>query len=328
MTTLYVLLSTVLLCLGINDPGKQPNEFNAAAKALGADCWWNWGIYSEAHFTDPAFVPSYFKLGDGTGAQGAAYAKKYPGRVWLAYNEPEGINEGQANVAPATAATLFAKFYASVKAVDPSAIIACCGNIVSTQGVDWMTAFLAATTVRPDRWHWHIYGATDPAAWNYYADYLDYWIENIGGKRGYYITETCGMWSGDQVALLRHVASQQRPRLERVFWFSAYPEPIVASWRCNLLNAERTPTPLGQAFGALRITPTAEPPTRTPTATVTPTATPTRTATPTATPTATRTPTITPTPTATLGEPTGEGNPVEPVEPVRFQYLPIWASEE
>jgi len=316
------LLSAVLwLCLGINDPGKQPNEYNAAARALGADCWWNWGIYNEAHFADQTFVPSMFAVSDGGITNAVNLAKKYPGRVWLIYNEPEGSNGGQANVPAATAATQFAKLYSQMKAVDPSGTIACCGNIVSSQGVDWMAAFMAATTTRPDRWHWHIYGATDPATWNYYADYLSGWIATTGGGRGYYITETCGMWSADQVALLRHVASQQRPGLERVFWFSAYPEPYVPQWQCNLLNAERTPTPLGQAFGALRITPTAEPPTRTPT--VTPTAT--RTATPTATPTATRTPTITPTPTATLGEPTGEGNPGEPVEPVRFQYLPIWA---
>lgn len=324
MTTLYILLSTVLLCLGINDPGKQVNEFNLAAKALGPDCWWNWGIYSEAHFADPKFVPSMFAVSDSSVAYGSTLAKKYPGRTWLIYNEPEGSNGGQANVPAATAAAQFAKLYSQMKAADPTAIIACCGTIVSQQGMDWLAAFMKATTARPDRWHMHIYGATDPAAWDYYADYLDGWIANEGGKRGYYISETCGMWSGDQVALLKHIAGQSRPGLERVFWFGAYPEPYVPTWQCNLLNAERTPTPLGQAFGALRLTPTPEPPTRTPTATVTATATRTPTATVTLTPTATRTPTVTPTPTATLGEPTGEGNPGEPM---RKTYLPIAGKE-
>jgi hypothetical protein len=321
MTTLYIFLSTVLLCLGINDPGKQANAYNAAARALQPDCWWNWGIYSEAHFADQSFVPSMFAVSDGGITNAVAMAKKYPGRVWLIYNEPEGQNEGQANVAPATAAAQFAKLYTAMKAVDPTSTIACCGTIVSGQGIDWMTAFMKATTVRPDKWHWHIYGATDPATWDYYANYLDGWIATAGDKRGYYITETCGMWSTDQVALLRHVASQQRPHLERVFWFSAYPEPIVAVWRCNLLDSAGTPTPLGQAFGALRLTPTPEPPTRTPTATATPTRTATATQTPTVTPTLTRTPTATP----TLGEPTGEGSPGEPL---RKTYLPIVASEE
>lgn len=318
------LLAVVLwLCLGINDPGKQVNDFNAAAKALQPDCWWNWGVYDEKHFSDPKFVPSMFAVSDSSVAYGANLAKKYPGRAWLIYNEPEGSNGGQANVPAATAAAQFAKLYAQMKATDPTAIIACCGTIVSGQGMEWLAAFMKATTTRPDRWHMHIYGATEAETWDYYADYLDGWIATTGGKRAYYITETCGMWSGDQVALLRHVASQSRPGLERVFWFSAYPEPYVPQWQCNLLNAERTPTPLGQAFGALRITPTAEPPPPTRTATATTTRTPTATTTPTQT--VTRTPTITPTPTATLAEPTGENNPGEPMRTI---YLPIAASEE
>lgn len=300
----YTILATTLwLCLGINDPGKQPNDFNIAARSLQPDCWWNWGIYDEAHFADPKFVPSYFKLNDGSITQAATYAKKYPGRVWLVYNEPEGVNNGQANVPPATAAAMFTKFYAQVKAADPTSVIACCGVIVSTQGVDWLTAFMAATATRPDRWHVHIYGATDPTAWNYYANYQDWWVENQGSKRNYYVTETCGMWATDQTALLKHVANQQRPRLERVFWFGAYPEPIVASWKCNLLNADKSKTYLGNVFAGIiaNRTPTA---TKTPLPTVTPLPTATRTpvlpATPTPTktplPTGTMTPTVTPTP--------------------------------
>lgn len=295
---LYTFLAaTVWLCLGINDPGKQVNDYNLAARALQPDCWWNWGIYDERHFADPKFVPSYFKLTDGSVAQAATYAKKFPGRTWLIYNEPEGSNGGQANVAPATAAAMFAKLYPAIKTADPTAIVACCGVIVSTQGVDWLAAFMRATTVRPDKWHVHIYGGTDPATWNYYANYQDYWVEAFGGQRGYFVSETCGMWSGDQTALLKHVAAQQRPRLERMMWFGAYPEPYVPDWKCNLLKSDKSRTYLGNVFADIITQRNAGTPTpgSTSSPTATATRTPTRTATPIA-PTATRTPTPTATP--------------------------------
>src|SRR3990167_5654359 len=305
----YTVLTTVLwLCLGINDPGKQANDYNAAARALQPDCWWNWGIYDEAHFADPKFVPSYFKLSDGSVTAAAALAKKYPGRTWLVYNEPEGVNNGQANVPPATAATFFTKFYTAVKAADPTAIIACCGTIVSTQGSDWLAAFMAASTTRPDRWHMHIYGGMNPTDWNYYANYNDWWISAIGGNRGYFISETCGLWSADQTALLKHVAAQKRPKLERMFWFGAYPEPIVAGWKCNLLNADKSRTYLGNVFAGIIAGRAATPtPTKTLAATATktsvpPTATKTPvppTWTPTATSSAIPTATFTPIPVAT-----------------------------
>lgn len=303
---LYTFLFSILLCLGINDPGKQVNDFNTAAKALNPDCWWNWGIYDERHFLDPKFMPSYWRPNDTTYTQAVNYAKKYPGRTWLLYNEPEGKNNGQANVPPAIAAAVFSKFYTEVKKVDPTAVIVCCGTIVSVEGVDWLSAFMAATAVRPDKWHVHIYGATDPTAWDYYANYQDYWAEYIGGKRGYYVTETCGMWSTNQTTLLQHVAKQARKRLEGVFWFGAYPEPIVPSWRCNLLNADKSRTYLGNSFiniiNSRAGTPTPQPtPTRTPTSTpvITWTPTPQSTNTPVPTPaiTPTVTPTVTPTPT-------------------------------
>lgn len=287
MAVVQTLLFTVLLCLGINDPGKQVNDYNLAARALQPDCWWNWGVYDERHFQDPKFVPAFFTLSDSTITQMSGYAKKYPGRSWLLYNEPEGQNGGQANVDPVVAAGFFGKAYAALKAADPTATVLCCGTIISTEGVNWLAKFMAATPTRPDKWHMHLYGGLDPTSWDYYANYQDWWVDNVGGKRNYYLTETCGMWSSDQTALLKYVASVSRPRLERVFWFGAYPEPYVPDWRCNLLNADKSRTALGNIFAgiiAARATPTPTPtrtPTRTPvpTNTVTPVATATATAT-------------------------------------------------
>jgi len=320
MSTFLVMLAT-LLCLGVNDPAKQPGAYLDATLALNPACWFNWQI-EDALMADARYQPMLFRVGSGTISRVDGLSRAYPGRVWLVYNEPEGQSAGQANVAPATAAGWMQQVSATVKANDATARVACCGNIVGTQGIDWLHGYLAAGGILPDVWHIHIYGATTPAQWDAYMDYWWYWNATYGGNRPTFITETCGMWASNQTALLQYVAGYEHPKLERVYWFSAYPEPIVESWRCNLLNAERTPTALGATFAGLVLTPTPEPPTptATATATLTPSATATATATATLTPTGTPTATLTATPTATLGVPTGEGGGAEPM---RRTFLPI-----
>jgi hypothetical protein len=126
------------------------------------------------------------------------------------------------------------------------------------------------------------------------------------------------MYADSQVSLLKDVLKYQHPLLKRVYWFSAYPEPQVANWKCNLLNNQGQQTAIGQVFATrsnpTKLTPIPEPPTATPTKTpIPPTITPTATA--------TKIPTNTPTPVPTIDETTGEGETNEPHQ-IKI-YMPL-----
>ena len=184
-------LST-LFCVGMNDPAKNPGEFqNYVLNQVNPDCYYNWAIYDESNLKNSKFDPMLFRVNDGNIAQAVKLAKQYPGRTWLIYNEPEGID--QSNTSPETAAIWFDKVYTAIKAVDPTSTIACCGVMIRTEGINWLDTFVKNVKHKPDVCHIHVY--TPKAtfeAWKQYVDYWWYWNDK-NGNLPTYITETCAM---------------------------------------------------------------------------------------------------------------------------------------
>ncbi|RTK96547.1 MAG: hypothetical protein EKK64_03695 [Neisseriaceae bacterium] len=321
LVNLFVGLS-MTFCIGLNDPGKNPGQYqDYVLNKLNPDCYYNWAIYSENNLDNPKFNPMLWKLSDGSINQARRLAKQYLGRTWLIYNEPEGSD--QANTKPEEAAEWFDKAYNAIKEVDSTATIACCGVMVRNEGITWLDKFVSKVKNKPDVWHVHIYINSQNfndwlSFWNWWLD----WNKKTGNNLPVFITETCATYQESQDDLLLNLLNYQHPLLKRVYWFSAYPEPIVKDWKCNLLNADGTLTDLGKTFQTFtippnKLTPVPEPTLKpTATATITPTATKLP---PTLTPTAT--PTITPTPIPTIDETTGEGVTLEPHQ--QKLYLPI-----
>jgi len=316
------LAATILsLCLAVNDPGKYPGTYQDLALALNPTCWLNWGIYDEQNLQDPRFTPMLWKLNEASIKQASDYAAKYPGRTWLLYNEPEGLD--QSNTTPASAAFYFDKAFTLIKNLDPTAKIACCGNMVREESIDWLNEFVRLAKFKPDYWHVHIYIADDePKSWVAFWNYWDFWNVKSFGSLPTLITETCSVSGGNQ--LFNFLLNYRNPKILNIYWFSAFPEPQVADWQCNLFDAAGKETLLAKSIPS-NITPSPEPPRPifTPSSTKTPTQLPTDTPTqlPTDTPTqvVTKTPTPIPTPSPTstptstlLGSPTGEKEKEEP----------------
>lgn len=316
LVNLLVGVST-LFCVGLNDPGKNPGQYqDYVLKQLNPDCYYNWAVYSENNLINSEFNPMIFRPNEGNINQAVRLSKQYPSRTWLIYNEPE--NADQANVTADVAATWFDRAFEAIKQADPTAKIACCGVIVSEKGVNWVKEFYAKVQNKPDYWHIHVYiNSTKFTDWKAFIDYWVYWNTQFGNKK-FLITETCGAEQTNQLQLMKDIFNYKNDLLDRVYWFSAYPEIVVPSWKCNLLNADGSLTDLGKTFQTLttapnKLTPVPEPTLKpTATAAITPTATKLP-------PTAT--PTITPTPVPTIDETTGEGGTNEPHQ--QKLYLPI-----
>ena len=274
MLVMLVMNLATLFCLGINDPGKNPGTYQDYALQLNPDCYYNWSIYSENNLDNPKFDPMLWKVTEGNITQAVRLTKAYSGKTWLIYNEPENVS--QANVLPGVAAQWFNKAYQQIKAADPTAKVACCGNIVSTQGIEWLNKFIPLVAHYPDIWHIHVY--INSNKFNDWKTFIEYWWHwnNTHGNLPTYITETCGMYQDNQEFLLEDIFSYRHPLLQRVYWFSAFEEPQAGGWNCTLLNSRYDPTSLGDVFKAKNslpysVTPQPEPPTPTQLPTVTPT---------------------------------------------------------
>lgn len=317
LTNILVGFST-LWCIGMNDPAKNPGTYqDYVLNQLNPDCYYNWAIYSEDNLKNTKFDPMLWSVYDARIVQAVNLAKKYPGRTWLVYNEPEGLD--QANTKPEKAAEWFDKVYTAIKEVDPTATIACCGVMVRTEGMDWLTEFVKKVVHLPDVWHIHIYINTDKISdWKLFYEWFLWWNEKYGSNKSIYVTETCATYLENQDNLLADLFEYSHPLLKRIYWFSAYPEPYVPSWNCNLLRDDGNLSGLGGLFSDRnnfnKLTPVPEP---TFTPTFTPTATPTIT--PTITPTKTPNPTVTPNPDETTGEVIVD----EPTIMIFEYYLPI-----
>lgn len=297
VVTMFLSLTT-LFCVGINDPGKNPGQFqNYVLDLLNPDCYFNWGILNTSNLENPKFNPLIWNASDGSINQAVDLTAKYRGRTWLVFNEPE--NTDQSNLTASEAAKRFDALYTALKASDPTATIACCGVIVSEKGVDWLKQFYTLVKNKPDVWHVHVYiNSIKFSDWKAFIDYWWYWNKYALGNKETFITETCGTYQPDQTGLFAEIVKYSHPLLKRVYWFSAYPEPIVKDWKCNLLTQDGKRTVLGTLFfnrerivatpTPNKATPLPEPPT------LTPTVTPTKTPIPTSTPTPTSTATVTP----------------------------------
>jgi hypothetical protein len=318
LVNLFIGLST-LFCVGLNDPGKNPGTYqDYVLNQLNPDCFYNWAIYSESNLKNPKFDPMLWGVTDGNLAQAVRLATLYKGRTWLVYNEPEGSD--QANTPAESAAIWFDKVYESIKAVDSTSTIACCGVMVRTEGIKWLDSFIKTAKHKPDVWHIHIYvNSTNFNDWLSFWNYWLSWNTAKGNSLPTFITETCNTYQEAQDDLLLNLLNYQHPLLKRIYWFSAYPEPQVQDWKCNLLNSDGGTVSVGDIFkdrNSLmatatphnKITPQPEPPT--PTATQTPVPTPTKI------------PTQTPTPVPTVDETTFIPNGVEPIILTEQIYLP------
>lgn len=247
LISLLVGLST-LWCVGLNDPGKDPGTYqDYVLNQLNPDCYYNWAIYSENNLKNPKFNPMLWRVNQENISQAVRLAKQFNGRTWLVYNEPEGID--QANVDPVTGATWFDLAYDSIKSVDPTAIVACCGVMIRNEGIEWLNTFVKTAKHKPDAWHIHVYVNENKfSTWEPFLDHWWWWNNANGNNLPTYITETCAMYQTAQEDLLVGILEYHHPLLERVYWFSAYPEPIVKDWYCNLLNNDGDLVGLGSVF--------------------------------------------------------------------------------
>lgn len=317
LINLIVGLST-LFCVGMNDPAKNPGYYRDLVFQVNPDCYYNWAIYSEDNLKDQKFDPMLWKVTDGAINQAVRLAKQYPGRTWLVYNEPEG--QDQANTNAIDGAKWFDKAYEAIKTADPTATIACCGVMIRNEGIDWLNVFIKNAKHLPDVWHIHVFvNQNDFKVWKQFIDYWWNWNSSNGLNKPTFVTETCGMYATAQEDLMIGVIQYKHPLLKRVYWFSAYPEPIVKDWYCNLLNSDNELAGLGATFQARndflpnKLTPQPEPPT------------PTKTPSPTYTPTKEPEVTKTPIPTATLDpdETTNLPNDDEPTIYIYQEFLPV-----
>lgn len=313
MTFIVNILLSTLFCIGLNDPGKNPGiHQDYVLQQLKPDCFYTWGSYQDANMVNPKYDPMLFKLNAASINKAISLAKQYPGRTWLIYNEPEGSD--QSNTIPEIAAYWFDLAYVKIKEVDPTAKVVCCGVMIRTEGIDWLTKFVKEVKYKPDIWHIHIYiNSQEMSDWLSFWNWFLHWNAEFGNNLPVYVTETCGTYQVKQERLLKSLLEYNHPLLKRVYWFSAYPEPIVSDWKCNLVNATGELTDLGNSLKPNKLTPVPEPPTITPIPTKTPE------------PTKTPTPTITPTPTATLdiGETTNEPIVSEPMNYIYKLYFPL-----
>lgn len=317
LVNMFLALATTW-CVGLNDPGKNPGTYqDYVLQQLKPDCYYTWGSYQEANLPNPLYNPMLFTVTEKGITQAVRLAKLYPGRTWLIYNEPEGSD--QSNTKPEVAAEWFDKAYTQIKEVDSTATIACCGVMVRPEGIDWLDKFVKEAKHKPDIWHIHIYiNSQNMNDWLSFWSWFLWWNNKSGDNKPVYVTETCATYQTAQEDILTSLIEYKHPLLKRIYWFSAYPEPIVKDWYCNLLNTEGDVVGVGDVFlnrAKLipnKLTPIPEPtkpePTKTPTPTVTPTPT-------------TPKPTLTPIPTVdeTTNIPTG----VEPVIMYLEYYLPI-----
>jgi len=332
LVNLFLGLST-LFCIGLNDPDKNTGDLQTKVLALlNPDCYYNWAIYSENNLDNPKFDPMLWKVTQGNINQAERLAKQYPGRNWLIYNEPEGSD--QANTKPEDAAIWFDKVYKAIKDADSTAIIACCGVMVRNEGIAWLDKFVAKIKNKPDVWHIHIYiNSQNFNDWLSFWNWFLWWNNKSGSNLPVYVTETCATYQTAQEDFIASLFEYRHPLLQRVYWFSTFPEPIVADWYCSLLNTDGSENGLTdwfitrQAFfPPNKLTPEPEPPTPT----ATPTKTATKTPTPTSTPTATKTPiptataTVTPTPTIDIGDTTNLPASDEPIIFTEQVFFPIY----
>lgn len=324
MTFLVNVLLTTLFCIGLNDPGKNPGTYqDYVLQQLKPDCWYNWAIYSEDNLKNTSFNPMLWRVNEGTLKTAVNLAIKYPGKTWLVYNEPEGSD--QANTKPEIAADWFDKVYTQIKAVDSTAVIACCGVMIRNEGIDWLDKFVKAAKYKPDVWHIHIYiNSVEMSDWLAFWNWFLWWNDKAGNNLPVYVTETCATYQTSQDKLLLSLLNFNHPLLKRIYWFSAYHEPIVTDWYCNLLNDKGELLNLGKLFQSRlsnKLTPVPEPPTITPTNTPEPTKTPI----PTNTTNPTVTPTSSPSPTATIDPGTTTNEPIiaEPMRYVYRYYIPL-----
>lgn len=319
MNFLVNALLTTLFCIGLNDPGKNPGTYqDYVLQQLKPDCWYNWAIYSEDNLKNPSFNPMLWVVNEGNLKTAVNLASKYPGRTWLIYNEPEGSD--QSNTKPEDAAIWFDKAYKAIKDADSTATVACCGVMVRNEGIDWLDKFVKSAKYKPDVWHIHIYiNSVEMSDWLAFWNWFLWWNDKAGNNLPVYVTETCSTYQPIQDKLLLSLLDYKHPLLKRVYWFSAYHEPIVNDWKCNLLNDKGELLNLGKLFQSRlsnKLTPVPEP-TKTPEATKTPI--------PTNTPTPTITPIPSPSPTATIdpGETTNEPIVDEPMIYIYEIYIPL-----
>lgn len=252
------------LCLGMNQ--YWINDTQQMLSLLNPPCWYDWGMREE-FFNHQEYSPMLWKVNNRNLLNAGELAIKYPGKTWFVYNEPEG--KDQANTTPEIAAEWFDKAYSLIKTNDPTAKVGCCGVMIRDIGIEWLNEFRPKN--QPDFYHIHIY-ATNKKDWQSLVDYWHSWnLNNIPT----YITETCGMYSNDQTELINYVANYSHPNIKQIYWFAAYPQ---GNWKCGMVEDGKLNN-LGNIYKQnlpLKITPTIEPPTPTPTliATIAATSTP------------------------------------------------------
>lgn len=245
MSLLLVSLST-LFCVAINDYQHQPATAptDAALTQLAPPCWHNWQAHP-IRFADPGYTPSVWRPTDSNVSATGRLAAANPGRTWLLWNEPE--SHDQANTPPEVAAGLTAKY---MDAIGNNGITACCGNMISTNGIDWLNAYLAAGGRKPNVWHVHVYGL-DVAGWQAALNYWWWWHSQHGEGKPTIISETSLMWASatEQAKLLQYLQGYNDSRVLAVYWFSSFVEPTVPSWAGSaLLDASLNKTALGELY--------------------------------------------------------------------------------
>ena len=205
MTFLINVLLTTLFCIGLNDPGKNPGTYqDYVLQQLKPDCYYTWGSYQDVNMANPKYDPMLFGLSESLINKAVFLAKLYPGKTWLLLNEPEGSD--QSNIKPEIAAVWFDKAYTQIKAVDSTALIACCGVMIRNEGIDWLDKFVKAAKYKPDVWHIHIYiNSVEMSDWLAFWNWFLWWDDKAGNNLPIYVTETCATYQTSQNKLLLYV---------------------------------------------------------------------------------------------------------------------------
>jgi hypothetical protein len=166
---------------GFSKSGGLPQQLTAHG------WYYNWDFTEALVESDPRYVPMLWggpscasaTTKNCTDEQTQEWVERYVGRLrediryrgrnWLVWNEPDDWH--QAHLDAATAAKVWNVLYASVKAVDPTTRLYCCGTHPGWEArqntnPNWMADFLAKIDAdkAPDGIHYHNYSCfPDPA---------------------------------------------------------------------------------------------------------------------------------------------------------------------
>ena len=167
--TLVPLLAKVS---GIAWPREDTYDRSVGLAQIGAKITLDWGYKASTaqvlQTTGVTYLPMQWSCNVNV-ASVQAFARQFPGSTWLAFNEPD--NTDQANCTPEQAAKAYNLLYESIKAVDTSARLFCCGTAFYPAHIDFMKQW--AQTYRDLYGNWPVIDGIHLHSYGQFEDRLD-----------------------------------------------------------------------------------------------------------------------------------------------------------